>query len=131
MIKERMRSDLILEFLIKKAFITEVQLDTYLSYKYGERKGLSLDERIGLRDGRRVSKGAFLRTLKQARGRIQRALWTLLLVNYLGLLTKDGLSALVNIGELLLKLEGKVLSDDAVAKIIDALTRTVDGMVNE
>ena len=111
--------------------MTKAQLATYLSHRYGEKEGLGLAEKIRLRNEKKVTKGAFLRTLKQARVKLQKAVWTLLLAEYLGLIAKDGLSAVVSAGELLSRLEGRTLSEDAVTQVIDALVRTVNGIVGE
>lgn len=131
LIQERIHSDPILEFLVEKASMTKAQLATYLSHRYGEKEGLGLAEKIRLRNEKKVTKGAFLRTLKQARVKLQKAVWTLLLAEYLGLIAKDGLSAVVSAGELLSRLEGRTLSEDAVTQVIDALVRTVNGIVGE
>ena len=100
------RGDSLGLFLIDGAHISQAQLDSWLLTKADER---SLSELAGMRDGKAVTKGSFSRTLYQARQNARRAICTILLLEYLDLLSPD---VLVQIGEI-----GKTLG----------ILRTTDG----
>jgi predicted DNA-binding protein (UPF0251 family) len=83
----------ILKSLLPKSGLTETQLETLLidivvEDKYGDH--ITYDEKANLRSnpgskGMGVTRGAFNRTLKQARRNVTECLYTMLLLAYLGL----------------------------------------------
>lgn len=76
---EDLRHDLVVSFLLSRSNLTEAQLDTILASN-GEG---NLNAKRFLREKGPVSKGAFARTLKQARVNIGACLYTLFLLAYL------------------------------------------------
>ena len=75
------KNDPLIAQLVNNSSLTEKQLATYLSYQSGQYKG----ERSGTysRLGQPVAKGAFHRTLQQARNNVRRSIITLILLGYL------------------------------------------------
>lgn len=78
-------NDAIFKLLSERCSLTKKQLETLLIDLVLESKGIKLvaEEKAKLRG---VSKGSFLRTKKQAMDNVVRALYTVLLLGYLGLL---------------------------------------------
>jgi len=80
--------DPIIRLLLKSSNLTPVQFETMLIDIIGrmdQEKVLNYDEKRKLRS-KTVSRGAFIRTLTQARERVRKAIYTILLLGYLGVL---------------------------------------------
>ncbi len=81
-------SDPILKILLYNSNLTKIQLETllidFLAEKISGRR-LKMDEKARLRISKaEISRGAFNRTLKQARRNIVKSIYTILLLGYLG-----------------------------------------------
>jgi len=79
-------SDLIAKILTKNSHLTKTQLETLLIDILAENmsgKSLKYEEKAKLRLSA-VSRGAFNRTLRQARWNVIRSIYTILLLGYLG-----------------------------------------------
>jgi len=84
----RILRDPIIRLLLKSSNLTPIQFETMLIDVIGrinQEKVLSYEEKRKLRS-KTVSRGAFIRTLNQARERVREAIYTILLINYLGIL---------------------------------------------
>ena len=84
----RVLRDPIIRLLLKSSNLTPIQFETMLIDVIGrinQEKVLSYEEKRKLRS-KTVSRGAFIRTLNQARERVREAIYTILLINYLGIL---------------------------------------------
>jgi hypothetical protein len=93
--------DSIVEVLVKNSHLTKVQLETLLIDILSENlagKSLKYDEKAKLRLTKdKVSRGAFNRTLRQARQNIIKSIYTILLLGYLGIFETTALDAYVEI----------------------------------
>src|SRR3990172_174765 len=107
---------LVLE-LLKRSHLTYIQLDTYLCEKRSSRELTSLQERVSLREGVRVSKGSYLRTFRQAQESLRRCIFTLVLMEYLELVPHGTLYGITRIGELVRVRED--LEIEKIALVID------------
>ena len=90
-------NDLLAKILLKNSHITKIQLETLLINDMSEHV---LDKRVGYEDKSKmrlskVSRGAFNRTLHQARKNILGSLYTVLLIGYLGILETPSLDPLI------------------------------------
>jgi len=94
-------NDPIAQILLENSQLTKVQLETFLIDILAEniaRKPLKYDEKSRLRllkDG--VSRGAFNRTLRQARRNVVRSIYTILLLGYLGVFEETTLDPYVEV----------------------------------
>jgi hypothetical protein len=112
------RSDSVVSFLLERCSLTASQLDTVMI----SRGGGMLKEQINLRDAKRkITKGAFLRTLGQGQDNIRGALYTLLLLEYLGLIDSRELFALGRIGDLMSKVKESSPSPESIRKLLLAI----------
>lgn len=128
MIGERIRMDSIVKFLIDRSDLTRAQLDTYSIERLGRREGLGLKEMVKLRDGGPVKKGAFLRTLKQARRNLEESICTIILAEYLGFFDRQTITALAEVGGLISSLDKQELSDGQTESMIQVLIRIIKSL---
>jgi len=121
MIDSKLKTDLTFNYLLKRSSFTKVQFDTYLI----DRTTIgNLQVKIVLRDKKNISKGAFLRTLGQAQKNLQKALYTLILLEYMGLLEEGSISKLIQIGSLL-KNVNEEIKQDKILKIFKTIESVV------
>jgi hypothetical protein len=114
--------------LVEPSGLTPVQLATLLAHRSGELDGLPLLARIALRADRHVSKGAFLRTLRQARRNIRRAAYTILVLEATGYLTGPDLAHFLRAGELVQQAQSQVSDPESrrrVLAMVEAVTRAL------
>ena len=99
--------DPIVKILAKSSQLTTTQLETLLIDILSEniaRKPLKYDEKARLRLTKaKISRGAFNRTLKQAKGNIVKAIYTVLLLGYLGIFESTTLDPYLEIANKLQK----------------------------
>jgi len=94
-------NDPIAQILLENSQLTKIQLETFLIDILAEniaRKQLKYDEKSRLRllkEG--VSRGAFNRTLRQARRNVVRSIYTVLLLGYLGVFEETTLDPYVEV----------------------------------
>lgn len=86
-------NDPLVKILLKNSNLTKIQLETILIDVLAENvldKGLKYDEKAKLRI-LAVSRGAFNRSLRQARQNVTQSIYTILLLGYLGILEEISL----------------------------------------
>ncbi len=115
--------DQVIAFMARRSNLTNAQLDTILiSSKEGK-----LDQKILMRDKGQVSKGSFLRTLKQGRSNIEASVYTFFLLAYLGLVPEAKLDQLVRTQRLLARVRDSPLGSAERTKLLDAMEEFVEG----
>lgn len=121
------KADKVLEILVKESTLTVKQLEAIMFY-YD-----NIDHRIiknGYVEfkGNRVSKGAFFRTLNQAKNNIRKAVVTLLIMAYLGLIDVNQLNIIMQLNNIMMQFknrEGEV-SEEMLNTFIERLKNAVD-----
>jgi len=100
-------NDPIVKILVKYSHLTKTQLETLLIDILSEnvaRKPLKYDEKARLRLTKaKISRGAFNRTLKQAKENVAKAIYTVLLLGYLGIFESTTLDPYLEISNKLQK----------------------------
>ncbi|MHC1589367.1 MAG: hypothetical protein ACXQTQ_00200 [Candidatus Hecatellaceae archaeon] len=94
--------DPIAKILIENSNLTEIQLETLLIdvlSDYFTDRGIKIEEKAKLRIKGEISKGAFNRILKQAKSNIIHSIYTLILLQYLGLISLTTLKKYLEIPE--------------------------------
>ena len=119
---DEVRKDLIASFLLAKSHLTEAQLDTILA----ERASGDLNQRAGLRDRGKVSKGAFVRTLRQGQANVESSVYTMYLLAYLSLVSAETISQVVRTASMLTQVRGASPEKDVSLKLIDAMQDFVE-----
>lgn len=98
---EKSLEDSIVKILAKNSHLTKVQLETLLIDILAENlagKPLKYDEKAKLRLTKaKISRGAFNRTLKQARKNVIKSVYTILLLGYLGVFETTALDAYIEV----------------------------------
>lgn len=113
---EEFQSDLVVGFLLKKSNLSEAQLDTVLAFNH---EG-NFESKRALRR-KRVSKGAFARTLKQARRNIECSVCTLLLLAYLEQVPAHKIAQFGRIARMLYEVRKAGPSNEELQRIIDGM----------
>lgn len=95
---EEAKKDPLLSLLLKRSSLSDKQLQTLIIETYLESAGQSLttEQKASIRG---VSKGSFVRTLRQALRNVERAFYTVILMGYLGALDLPKISKLQEIGQ--------------------------------
>jgi len=127
MLQDILRKDCLVAFLVKNSNITEAQLDTYIISLVKKEPKLTLKRKIELRD-RRVSKGAFLQTLRQAQINLERSLYTIILAEYLEILRSGSIAKLAQIIALLEQVKGKEMTKEETKNLIRQLSHTITAL---
>lgn len=101
--------------------LTEAQLDTILA---AEIDG-NLDYKRGLREKGKVTKGAFARTLLQARSNIESSLYTLFLLAYLNLVPSENFVQLSRTTRMLGELKDAAAQREDQMRVVEAMEEFV------
>jgi hypothetical protein len=115
---ENFRQDPIFQFLASNCMLTQTQLDTILAAK----NGVNLDEKIKLRRKGKLSKGSFIRSLRQAETNVRLCFCTLILLRYSGLIDPTQWAKFSNVAELIEKfnIEG-ILEIESARRVVDII----------
>tara|TARA_B100001971_G_C18063232_1_gene469108 strand:- start:416 stop:802 length:387 start_codon:yes stop_codon:yes gene_type:complete len=105
MITKYLKSDPILDYLYQHSHLTQTQLDTFLIRK--QQIDIKLKNQIKLKDGNISTKGAFLRSLQQAKNNINKSIYTILLINYLEIINYNDIQNIEKISQILLEFKQK------------------------
>jgi len=100
MLKKLIENDRLLLTLIQNSSITITQLDTLVSYVAVQRMNGKLQQMLVARDNSKITKGSFIRTLKQAKGNLKESIYSLLVLSYLGIVDNNFMIRFVKIIEL-------------------------------
>jgi len=84
---------------MKNSSLTKTQLSAVLSYVQGDH--VTSDSDVYKLSGKRVTKGAFFRSLTQARQNIEQSLYTLTLLVYEGVISQRDIDNITIVGNLL------------------------------
>lgn len=123
MLQKVLGEDEIIRHLLSRTNLTESQLDTLLINK--ECSELSLDKKRVLRDCGEVSKGSFVRTLKQAEKNLERSVYTIITLEYLSLLDKNSILNLIKIGGLLKEVKTQKVNYMKMSAVLTMVSRTI------
>jgi len=101
--KKGLFSDPLIQMLLNNCHLTKIQLETclinFLTYEILGKK-LKTKEKAKIRKiGKKISRGAFNRSLKQAKRNIIKSIYTILLLGYLGLFDTPELEPFVDISK--------------------------------
>jgi hypothetical protein len=121
---DSLKDDALLSFLLSRSSLTNAQLDTIMisSTANGE-----LQAKAAMRDGGKVSEGSFLRTLHQGQINIERCLYTMFLLNYLGLVENKDLERLLGVSTLISKVKDSSPEPEAIERLFTVLEGVAEG----
>ncbi len=112
------------KLLFNRCNLSMVQLETLIiDLSSG---GSSLIDKIHRRRRSSLTKGSYLRTLKQAQTNIERSVYTIILLQYLNLVNEEAPSDLLRIGSMLQQLSGGEISKERIVLLIDRIQDIVE-----
>ena len=124
MSSENMEEDFVYKLLFDRCNLSMVQLETLIiDLSSG---GSSLIDKTHRRRRPLLTKGSYLRTLKQAQTNIQRSIYTIILLQYLNLVNEEAPSDLLRIGSMLQQLSGGEISKERIRILIDRIQDIVE-----
>ena len=127
MLEKIREKDHIVDYLLEKSIFTKPQLDTIL-ISLLEDNELKLNRKVLLRDGKRVSKGSFIRTLRQGQKRLEKSLYTIIISEYLSIFDKNNLLNIIRVGELLKELQTQRINDKELQTALDQVTMAISNI---
>ncbi len=124
-----MERDPLAKFLTEKSLLTVAQLDTVLIHRLALAGGVTLSQMVSTRDGGPVSKGSFLRTLRQCERNVTGCVYTIMLAIYLGLVDAQTSSALVRVSGTVSGVKGITLTNEERSTIISSLEELAKSVI--
>ncbi len=115
---ENLRRDPIVSFLLRNSSLTETQLDTIMASTI---EG-NLAQKAQSREKGKVSKGAFVRTLRQGQGNVEASLYTLMLLVYLGLVKQERFDQFLRTQRLFAQVKELQLDSENISRLIDGMS---------
>lgn len=115
-IRQKWREDPFLRMLAHRCSLTERQLEAILIEASEESNELKLSEKASLMG---ITKGSYARILSQALSNISQALFTVILLSYIGLLKDDKQEWFIELGKAVR--EGRI--DEAILLLEEMQTR--------
>tara|TARA_B100001971_G_C18180860_1_gene532696 strand:+ start:704 stop:1093 length:390 start_codon:yes stop_codon:yes gene_type:complete len=128
MLEHKLVNDKVGKFLVGKTNLTKSQLDTLLISLFSNDK---LSDMILQRDTGKVSKGSFIRTLKQAKKNVESSLFTLIILEYYSIIEENHIISLIKIGNMLKKISGNISIDDDLNSILNQVSYSISDVCNK
>ncbi|MGC8832085.1 MAG: hypothetical protein ACP5PQ_05855 [Thermoproteota archaeon] len=119
--------DRIVEILLSESALTPKQLKALLLYSENMDQKI-VEEGYVEFDGKKVSKGAFFRTLNQAKTNVRRAVITLIIMSYIGLMDANQLDAIMQLNNIIMQLkeQDENTVEELVSAFIEKLKTVID-----
>ena len=119
-----LKEDSVYRLLFRGCNLSLVQLETLIINSSSH--GSSLKEKIHRRGRTSLTKGSFLRTLRQAQINIERSAYTIILIQYLNLVNEETPSNLLRIGNILEQISDNEISGHRIGLLIDRIQDIVE-----
>ena len=129
MLQKIIEKDVIMDYLVKRTSLTKPQLDTLLISSVNI--GLGLNNMILLRDKGKVTKGSFIRTLKQANNNIEKSLYTIIILEYLSILEDNNIQNLVKVSRLLKDISNNKTSLDDLIIALGQISHVITNIMKK
>ncbi len=112
------KTDRIVEKLLEESTLTLKQLKALLLYSDNIERKIVKGGYVEL-DGRKISKGAFFRTLSQAKKNVRKSVITLIIMAYMGLMDANQFSTIMQLTDIMMQIkeEEEDLSNALVEKL--------------
>ncbi|MEM2940289.1 MAG: hypothetical protein QW304_01890 [Thermoproteota archaeon] len=119
--------DRIVEILLAESTLTPKQLKALLLYSENIDQKI-VEEGYVEFDGKKVSKGAFFRTLNQAKTNVRRAVITLIIMSYIGLMDANQLDAIMQLNNIIMQLkeQDENTMEELISAFIEKLKTVID-----
>lgn len=119
--------DRIVEILLAESTLTPKQLKALLLYSENIDQKIVEEGTVEF-DGKKVSKGAFFRTLNQAKTNVRRAIITLIIMSYIGLMDANQLDAIMQLNNIIMQLkeQDENTMEELITAFIGKLKTVID-----
>lgn len=119
--------DRIVEILLAESTLTPKQLKALLLYSENIDRKIVEEGTVEF-DGKKVSKGAFFRTLNQAKTNVRRAIITLIIMSYIGLMDANQLDAIMQLNNIIMQLkeQDENTMEELITAFIEKLKTVID-----
>ncbi|MCS7138775.1 MAG: hypothetical protein NZ873_01805 [Crenarchaeota archaeon] len=120
-------TDKFLKILVKESTLTPRQLEAIVFYYNNIDSNIVKNGYVEFK-GNRVSKGAFFRTLNQAKTNIRKAIITLLIMAYLGLIDTNQLEIIIQLNSIMMQLKnrGEDVPEDVLNAFLERVKTAID-----
>jgi len=127
MVENKMETDRIVETLVKESTLTLRQLEAIMFYYDNIDRKIIKNGYVEFK-GEKVPKGTFFRTLNQAKINVRKAVVTLLIMAYLGLMDINQLNAIIQLNGIMmqLKYKEKEVPEELLNSFLERIKNTVD-----
>ena len=131
MIKDLIENDPLLASLFEKGLFTQVQIDCLLVHKSELLDGEGgLPEMIRRKDGNNVSKGAFVRSLKQGKDNFKGVFYSLILLSYLGFMSDREIKSIFRLTDVLDNLRENEVMEERVDDVLNVINEAIDRLAD-
>lgn len=119
--------DRITQILLRESTLTPKQFKALLLYSENMDQKIVEEGRVEF-DGKKVSKGAFFRTLNQAKTNVRRSIITLIIMSYIGLMDANQLDAIMQLNNIIMQL--KEQDENRIEELIIAFLEKLKTVVD-
>ncbi|MEM3713187.1 MAG: hypothetical protein QXR97_06600 [Thermoproteota archaeon] len=121
------KTDRFLETLVKESNLTSKQLEAIMFYYDNIDRKIVRNGYVEFK-GNKVPKGAFFRTLNQAKNNIRKAVVTLIIMAYLGLIDINQLNIIMQLNNIMMQFKSKEgeVSEELLKAFLERLKNTID-----
>lgn len=127
MLNDILSNDRIAKYLINKINLTKSQLDT-IFIELNRKNELNLDKMTLLRDNGKVTKGSFIRTRNQAQTNIEKAIYTIIFLQYMSILEDNNISNLIKISNILKDISNNSSNVENIDEVLFKLTTVISNI---
>ncbi len=114
---KKLLNDSIVSNLASKCSLTETQIDSLLVAKSDQ----TLEAKTALCDRGKVTKGSFIRSLRQGELNIEGSICTLFLLGYLGLISPGRFGQLARIGDMISRVKASEPNTESTRRLLEAI----------
>ncbi len=127
MLNDVLSNDRIAKYLINKINLTNSQLDT-IFIELNKKNVLNLDKMTLLRDNGKVTKGSFIRTRNQAQTNIEKAIYTIIFLQYMSILEDNNISNLIKISNILKDISNNSSNVENIDEVLLKLSTVISNI---
>jgi|GEM_PF-1458842 len=121
------KTDRVLEILVRESTLTLKQLEAIMFYYDNIDRKIVRNGYVEFK-GNKVPKGAFFRTLNQAKNNIRKAIVTLLIMAYLGLIDINQLNIIMQLNNIMMQFKNREreVSEETLNAFLERLKNMID-----
>lgn len=117
------KTSIILEKLLEESNLTSKQLKSLLLYSDNMEQRIVKNGYVEF-DDKKVPKGAFFRTLNQAKKNVRKSVITLIIMSYIGLMDTSQLNAIMQITDIIMQI--KEQDENLTNALLEKIKTVVD-----